>query len=570
MHRRTLPFALLVLGALAGGARALPQAPGIAGLYEPGEETHWVFEQRGQTIGHCSSRYGGPTLLGGVGCHRFESWVHLELETGGTRFEQDMYGELWIQEDGSPLVYSFHSQVADVYGGVDLTFAEKDVTARVQEGVVAKTLELSADEGSLLLTNNFISQLELILACKAPGAGETVETRIFSANALQSLPLELRHVGEFVDREHGGGSVLEDSFGETLRWSHTGRLLSVEIATQGLLLRRDEGPFENTTLTRPALAQRPKDLHAEEVVIEHGEVSLAGTVTRPKDADGALPAVLFLSGSGPQDRDGYSSGIDVGTHEILDHLTRSGFLVLRFDDRGVGASTGPTDGMTFDDIVADARACVRFLRAREDVDPTRLALIGHSEGGQVAPVVAQAEEGLAALVLLAAPGRNLQTITREQFLAAKALEGAEEDELEAYGASIDAFLEDVNSGAELVPASLPGELAMLVPARAWLASHAALEPARVIRSVTCPVLLLQGATDIQVSPERDAKVLEAALAAADHGDHELVVFPGLDHLFKRTPGATPSGLDYLKVRRVDDSVLEKLASWLGERLGSPR
>src|SRR5262249_58570341 len=99
-----------------------------------------------------------------------------------------------------------------------------------------------------------------------------------------------------------------------------------------------------------------------------------------------VPALTFLSGSGGQDREGFSSGIDLGTHEILDRLTREGFLVLRFDDRGVGASTGPTQDIVFDDLVGDGRRAVRYLLARPDVDPKRVAVIGHSEGGLSAPV----------------------------------------------------------------------------------------------------------------------------------------------------------------------------------------
>src|SRR5262249_48286028 len=146
------------------------------------------------------------------------------------------------------------------------------------------------------------------------------------------------------------------------------------------------------------------DIEREEVKIADGDVTLAGTITRKKGAQGRLPAVTFLSGSGGQDREGFSSGIDLGTPEILDRPPREGFLVLRFDDRGVGGSTGPIQDLDFDGLTGDGRRAVHYLLARTDVDPKRVAVIGHSEGALSAPVLA-ASEPLAAIVLMASPGR---------------------------------------------------------------------------------------------------------------------------------------------------------------------
>jgi pimeloyl-ACP methyl ester carboxylesterase len=207
---------------------------------------------------------------------------------------------------------------------------------------------------------------------------------------------------------------------------------------------------------------------------------------------------------------------------------------------------------------------VRFLRARTDVDPARIVLIGHSEGGASAPLLA-AEEPIAAIVLMAAPGRPIDALLREQLLAGKQAGGASTTELAAYGLEIDGFLGAIAKGEALEAGGLPPELAMFLPARAWLASHLSHDPLAAIARVRCPILILQGGRDVQVSAERDAPALLAALDAVKHPDHELKVFPTLDHLFK-VAGDPPSELDYLKARPIAPEFLDAVMEWLRPRV----
>jgi hypothetical protein len=182
-----------------------------------------------------------------------------------------------------------------------------------------------------------------------------------------------------------------------------------------------------------------------------------------------------------------------------------------------------------------------------------------------APILA-ASEPVAAVVLLAAPGRPLNALLREQLLYARELAGATPGELEAFGQEIDGFLEAIARGDQLAAEGIPPELAAFLPARAWLESHLALDPLANVKRVRQPVLILQGAKDIQVSAERDTPLLVLALEEAGHADHELHVFPTLDHLFKKSPGERSSGLDYLLARPVDAEFLDVLAAWLRARL----
>jgi hypothetical protein len=523
---------------------------GVAEVFRAGEEISWAIEKDGERLGECASRYEGEVLLGERRAHWFRDRVRLRLTA---ELEQRSTVDLWTDERGRPLSFQLRSRLGDVEGSAEGVFRGGAVELVVRQGAGEKTLAVAVPEGAYLLANNFLSHLDLALALAPDGPSQ-----FFSATVLQPFPYSLRRVDV-----PGEPLVYDDSLGERLFLSAERRLQRVELRSQGIEMRRVDEPVARFTLDPPRLAVRP-DFEREEVRIVDGDVSLAGTITRPKGARGRLPALTFLSGSGPQDRDGVVSGLDLGTREILDHLTLAGFLVLRFDDRGVGASTGPTDGIEFADLVEDGRRAVRFLLARPDVDPERVALLGHSEGGLSAPVLA-AEEPIAALVLLAAPGRPLEELLGEQLLAARRRAGASEEALAAFEAELARSLAALAAEEPLEARDLLPELAPFLPARAWLASHLGRDPLPFLRRVRCPVLILQGGRDAQVSAERDAPALLRALAEAGHGDHELRVFPALDHLFK-VASEPPSELDILRARPVDPAFLAALAAWLAERL----
>jgi pimeloyl-ACP methyl ester carboxylesterase len=262
-----------------------------------------------------------------------------------------------------------------------------------------------------------------------------------------------------------------------------------------------------------------------------------------------------------------SGGIDIGTHEILDHLTRSGYLVLRVDDRGAGGTVAPPSDASFHDFVADARACVEHLSKREDVDAKRIVLIGHSEGGVTAPILAAERPEIAAIVLMAAPGRPLIDVIMDQNRSAMEKQGLTSDELEKQLSLVRAFLVRVASDEPIDPQSLSSdEERSTLRNRRWLQSHAKQDPLANIKKVKCPVLILQGAKDFQVSPEKDAAALEAALKSVQHPDHELRVLDGLDHLFKKSPGEVSEFGDYWKNRPIDTRFLDALEGWLAERV----
>lgn len=280
--------------------------------------------------------------------------------------------------------------------------------------------------------------------------------------------------------------------------------------------------------------------------------SLAGTLTRPKSISGPVPVVITISGSGPQERDG-RIGLVRGYapfRDIADTLGRRGIAVLRYDDRGVGASGGRTsrDTATSRDFADDVLSVVRYLRLRPDVDGRRIALVGHSEGGFIAPMVAVDDPALRAIVLLAGTaysGRRVIEFQNENVIrSAPSLSAAQRDSLRR---------------------TVPPALDSIQRANRWMGYFMTTDPLVVARRVKQPVLILQGDTDQQVTPEQ-ADTLAAEMRAAGNRAVTLQHFPATNHLLLADPVGAPAGYAALPETKVRRELLGTLADWLARTL----
>ncbi len=285
--------------------------------------------------------------------------------------------------------------------------------------------------------------------------------------------------------------------------------------------------------------------------------SLGCTFTKPLGARGRLPAVVTLSGSGQQDRDENLWPLAPEYRifrQVAERLAAAGIAVLRCDDRGFGASGGPLDSATIADFADDASAKLAWLRARADVDPRRLALVGHSEGGMSGPIVAARDPVLAALVVMAGPAKPMRAVVRDQvrwrIASAEGLEAGERARLAAEAErQADAFVD--------------GAGAYMAWARDW-------DPLPTARRVRAPTLILQGALDRQVTAGQ-ADSLAAAMRAGGNRDVTVRVFPRLNHLFLVSPtDGSPSEYAVLPDFAVPAEVLDTLAGWLQRRLAARR
>jgi len=350
------------------------------------------------------------------------------------------------------------------------------------------------------------------------------------------------------------------------------------------------------TLVRPQEPKPPFPYDVQEVQFENvvAGAKLAGTLTIPR-GNGPFPCVILVSGSGPQDRDETLLG-----HRpflvLADHLTRNGIAVLRYDDRGVGKSTGTFATATSDDFAQDALAAIAFVKHRKGIDDRHIGIVGHSEGGLIAPMCAVRSKDVAFIVMLAGPGmRGAELLALQGKLIAIAagmpadaaeLQAGESAELYAMVAAgksddeVKAQLrvvalrqlkrapetasmtdEELARKADEVVAEQGGEL--LGP---WFRRFLAYDPREDLEKVTCPVLALNGEKDLQVPPAENLSRIEAALRVAGNMDVTATELAGLNHLFQTCTTGSPS--EYALIEETfSPQALEIVAKWIRARSG---
>jgi uncharacterized protein len=337
----------------------------------------------------------------------------------------------------------------------------------------------------------------------------------------------------------------------------SGRLLRLAVPEQNLeVVRDDVGSVE----ARRVVMARPND---EQVQIPANGFSLAGTVSRPAGgAAGRLPAIVLVGGSGPTDRDETVYNIPIFA-ELSSALADHGFLVLRYDKRGVGQSGGRPEAATLDDYADDLRSVVKFVADRDYVDDRRIAVVGHSEGGMVAMIAAAQEKHVRALVLIAAPGVSGAELNMAQVRHANAVAGR-------TGTQLDATL-DLQRKIQQAVLTGSGWDGIQPQLRAqadtpWFKSFLAFDPARLMRKVDQPVMIVQGGLDTQVEPSNADKLAEFASARKKAAAPAVVRIPGINHLL--VPAKTGEAAEYASLggESISPEIADRIAEWLGSTL----
>lgn len=389
-----------------------------------------------------------------------------------------------------------------------------------------------------------------------------------------NLNLEVKSIrGSFEGTYKGSNETLE---GE---WKQAG-------STFPLLLNRTENVPDTHRKQDPV---KPYPYTEEEVVYENKEagVKLAGTLTLPP-SEGPFPAVILITGSGQQNRDEEIFG-----HRpflvLSDYLTRKGIAVLRVDDRGVGGSTGDSLQATTEDFAGDVIAGIEYLKSRNEIDPARIGLIGHSEGGLIAPMVAVKSPDVAFIVLMAGTGLTGEEIIYMQSDLISRAEGADNETIannEALMKRIFSIVKQEQNNtvayeeihkllkAEMVnmseeeknlsgysEANLDTQIkGILSP---WMRFFLTYDPKPTLMKVKCPVLSINGEKDLQVPPEENLRAIEDALKAGGNKDYTVKEMPGLNHLFQTAQTGSPS--EYAKIEEtISPAALEMIANWISE------
>ncbi|MDD4969204.1 MAG: acyl-CoA thioester hydrolase/BAAT C-terminal domain-containing protein [Paludibacter sp.] len=345
--------------------------------------------------------------------------------------------------------------------------------------------------------------------------------------------------------------------------------------------------IEKVELKRPQEPVKPYPYYSEEVTFQNTKenITLAGTLTLPAKT-GNYPVVVLITGSGPQNRDEELMG-----HKpflvLSDYLTRHGIGVLRYDDRGTNASKGDFAKATSFDFATDVQSAVNYLRTRNDIDKKHIGLIGHSEGGMIAPVVAVQDKGISFIVLMAGPGESGGDILLlQQGLIGRA-SGMKEENLKTtndLNTHIYRMIDKIQNtdtlklkitgyllakSKELPDLNIPKgstvndyiDIVIKQTLNPWMLAFIRYNPAPMLEKVKCPVLAINGNKDMQVPSNVNIPAIEKALQKGGNKKSTCKEMPGLNHLFQECKTGLPN--EYVEIEQtIAPIAMETITNWI--------
>jgi pimeloyl-ACP methyl ester carboxylesterase len=505
----------------------ISEARPLTGLYEPGEIRAFEFVQEGTVIGRSFGRYDGP-VEGNASQHRFSAKI--ELLPPGTKpvrwASQTVFGEQ------GRLIEGFERSVA-----AELVFhsESKPEVLRIEarSGLPdVRSEEIAYPQDTAVMGYMATLHEELMLATHALRAGDN-EWRLISLSAGRADPWS----GKVEQR--GDTLVVQTNLGEEI-WLEGGRITRIEVPEDKLVVRplahpqwpewEVEGPV---TLAYHPPADASFTIRPVELPGQTDDAELRGEVLIPdpaKHGPGPYPGVVFLGGSVDADRHGFAGppAVDLGYHEMADALANAGFVVIRYDEPGIGESAAAKPSWARQR--SDSRRAFRTLLVQAEVDPDRILAVGHAEGGwRALGLAAERPQEIIGVALLATPGRSYRELFAGQPELLAALE----------------------SGQGLPEA--------LVPMASWYGEILVEDPDALIFRARVPLWIAQGGKDFEVDPVKDLAALKGS-ARKHKRKFEVAEFPELDHLFK-PEGEVSNQASYLEVRAVDPAFLEALVGW---------
>lgn len=524
-------------------------------LYTVGEVRAFELIQGGKKIGTSWGRYDGPQA---GGLHRFSTRVELRLpgsapNTGPAGEPLRSAGEIIVDARGD-LLRGYERSRA-----VELRFERSGDLLVFTSG--REREELAFKNGTAYMSFATMFHEELMFGLRELREGE-LAWRLVSLSG--SLPTDWTAKLTIPAAQAPTTAVITTSLGETIHL-HDGRIERVEVSADDLevIVPANAPPWPTWTIEPPptltyAMPSGATFTRREvELPGQPGEPTLVGELLLPA-GKGPFPAALFLSSTGQQDRYGFAGPppVDLGSHELTDALAQAGIAVLRFDERGFGGSAdGP---ISYTGQLEDARRGLRTLLVQDEVDPDRIAVIGHGEGGWKALQIAGEGRGVRAVALLASPGRPYETLLKAQ--AALAIE-AVPPELRGEAQKTQAkTLAALRTGK-----NVPPELARTAE---WIREVLAIDPEALVAKAESALWIAQGDQDFEVDPGKDSSALARA-ARKYKKKHVVQLYPQLDHLFKVEPEQSTPARYLTPGRPVDRKFLKDLTTWLLSQLAKP-
>lgn len=513
--------------ALADSKVADP-ARAVGEIYTAGEIRAFRFSQLGEEIGRSFGRYEGTVEREGQTLHRFTTRVEL-LPPGGKplRFES----QLLVDERGDLVEGWERSVAAELRFWVDPAkqVLEIEADAGLPENERA---QLTYEPGTAFMGYMSTIHEELMLAMRELAVGAN-EWRLVSLSAGRADMWSAS-----VERE-GKTVVVDTSLGEEI-WLEDGRVTRIEVPDDKLVITtivHAQWPSWEVEAPKGLSYQEPAgasfEIRPVELPGKPDEPALRGDILLPSAklyGEGPYPGVVFLGGSVSADRYGFAGppAVDLGYHEITDALAEAGFVVIRYDERGVGQSDKAPASWVGQR--SDARRAFRTLLVQPEVDPDHILVVGHAEGGwRAMSLAAERPKEIVGVALLATLGRGYRELFAGQPDILKALETGK---------------------------GLPEQL---LPMADWYGEILVEDPEALVFRALVPMWIAQGGKDFETDPVKDLAALSAAVRKYKR-EAEIVRFPELDHHFKRELGNS-SHTSYLEQRPVDGEFLSKLIGW---------
>ena len=345
--------------------------------------------------------------------------------------------------------------------------------------------------------------------------------------------------------------------------------------------------IEKEVVKRPQEPSKPYSYYSEDVTFQNpkANISLAGTLTLP-EKEGVFPVVVLITGSGPQNRDEELVG-----HKpflvISDYLTKNGIAVLRYDDRGVGQSKGDFKTATSADFATDVESAITYLKTRKEINKKQIGLVGHSEGGLIAPMVASKSKDVSFIVLLAGTGiQGDKLLLLQQELIARANGATEADIKKSVESNAKLFemivkstdnqklkidltskINEIikNDNTAEIPNGMTKEqyIALQVDqiTSPWMEYFMKYNPVQALEKVKCAVLAVNGEKDLQVPPKENLTAIKNALTKGGNKNVTTIEFPNLNHLFQECKTGSPN--EYASIEQTfSPRALAEITQWI--------
>jgi uncharacterized protein len=475
--------------------------------------------------------------------------------------------EMKYRADGSPELFTFEGNTSNNEISVRTTFENNVAATTGTQAGQAVNISHPLTPRAIVLPNGVFGAYAALtsrLVGSSPGADlrayllPQAEIGIRVA-ALNRERLQLGTTFLYVRRYD---LLVQNAGGElpvTLTAAEDGSLVRITIPSQGLDVVRDDVA---SPTSRTQVYSNPGD---EAVVIQALGFNIGATITKPAKAGAArVPAVIVLGGSGAADRDGFLFGVPI-VGQLAGSFAEAGFLSVRYDRRGFGQSGGRAESATLGDYAEDVRAVVRWLLERKDVDPKRIAVVGHDEGAWIALLAATREKRIAAVASIdgaASTGADLNLEQQRYELDQLALPPAERDRKIALQKQIQTAVV-TGKGWEGVPANERKQADT-----PWLQSFLSYDPAKVMSDLKQPLLIVHAGLDKQVPVAHADRLAEVARKQSGSKSVEVIVVRGVNHLL--VPAVTGDLSEYatLTDRNVSKDVSGSIGAWLTKTFGA--